>query len=76
MVTVVVPACVLLSWKVRRALRHGPEWLLGLPLALAGFALAATTIRFFARSGEERWPPWDPTRRLVVAGPYRPSATR
>lgn len=50
-VTVVVPACVLLLEGAPR-LAPWPGWLLGLPLALAGFALMATTIRFFARSGE------------------------
>ena len=69
-VTVVVPACVLLLEGAPR-LAPWPGWLLGLPLALAGFALMATTIRFFARSGEGTLAPWDPTRRLVVAGPYR-----
>jgi protein-S-isoprenylcysteine O-methyltransferase Ste14 len=37
----------------------------------AGFALWLWTVRLFARVGEGTLAPWDPTLRLVVAGPYR-----
>ena len=43
----------------------------GLLLIAAGFALWLWTVRLFARIGEGTLAPWDPTRRLVVAGPYR-----
>ena len=43
----------------------------GTALAAAGFALWAWTVRLFARIGRGTLAPWDPTRRLVVAGPYR-----
>ena len=43
----------------------------GLALWLAGFLLAAWCIRLFARVGRGTLAPWDPTRRLVVVGPYR-----
>ncbi len=73
MVTVVVPACILL-------LGDGPadpwlpawiSWLLGVPLLTAGLVLMVTTIRLFARVGRGTLAPWDPTRQLVVVGPYR-----
>jgi len=46
-------------------------FLLGLALIAAGFALWLWTVRLFARIGEGTLAPWDPTRRLVVRGPYR-----
>ena len=44
---------------------------LGLALIGAGLALWGWTVRLFARIGKGTLAPWDPTRRLVVAGPYR-----
>jgi protein-S-isoprenylcysteine O-methyltransferase Ste14 len=56
----------------------------GLPLVLAaavigaggaalivGGRLVAETIGLFSHEGEGTLAPWDPTRRLVVSGPYR-----
>lgn len=76
-VTLVVPGLVLL-------LGSGPNvgWgpatvlgvlsaALGIALIASGFLLWAWTVRLFARVGEGTLAPWDPTRRLVVAGPYR-----
>ena len=37
----------------------------------AGFALFAWCVMLFARVGRGTLAPWDPTRRLVAAGPYR-----
>jgi protein-S-isoprenylcysteine O-methyltransferase Ste14 len=37
----------------------------------AGFALFTWCVLLFARIGRGTLAPWDPTRRLVVAGPYR-----
>jgi protein-S-isoprenylcysteine O-methyltransferase Ste14 len=45
--------------------------LLGLGLIGAGVALWTWTVRLFARIGKGTLAPWDPTQRLVVAGPYR-----
>ena len=42
-------------------------------LAVPGIALASWTIKLFAGLGEGTLAPWDPPRRLVVAGPYRHS---
>jgi protein-S-isoprenylcysteine O-methyltransferase Ste14 len=40
-------------------------------LIACGVALWAWTVRLFARVGRGTLAPWDPTRRLVVEGPYR-----
>ncbi len=40
-------------------------------LIAAGVALWAWTVWLFARIGRGTLAPWDPTRRLVAAGPYR-----
>jgi len=37
----------------------------------AGFALFAWCVLLFARIGRGTLAPWDPTRRLVIVGPYR-----
>ena len=44
---------------------------LGLVLIGAGLGLWGWTLRLFARIGKGTLAPWDPTSRLVVAGPYR-----
>jgi protein-S-isoprenylcysteine O-methyltransferase Ste14 len=44
---------------------------LGLAVLLAGLRLVHQTISLFGRVGEGTLAPWDPTRRLVVEGPYR-----
>jgi protein-S-isoprenylcysteine O-methyltransferase Ste14 len=68
-VAVVVPVIVL--W------RNGADpgtWALalaGLVLIALGLALVAWTVTLFARIGRGTLAPWDPTSRLVVAGPYR-----
>lgn len=76
-VVVVVPVAILV-------LGDGPEpglgfdgaaaalpVVLGVALAGAGLALWTWTVRLFATLGEGTLAPWDPTRHLVVAGPYR-----
>jgi protein-S-isoprenylcysteine O-methyltransferase Ste14 len=45
--------------------------LLGFVLIGGGFALWLWTVRLFARVGRGTLAPWDPTRHLVVLGPYR-----
>jgi protein-S-isoprenylcysteine O-methyltransferase Ste14 len=37
----------------------------------AGLSLMVSTIRLFDRVGRGTLAPWEPTQRLVVAGPYR-----
>jgi protein-S-isoprenylcysteine O-methyltransferase Ste14 len=43
---------------------------LGAVVFLAGFSLFAWCVMLFARVGQGTLAPWDPTRRLVAAGPY------
>jgi protein-S-isoprenylcysteine O-methyltransferase Ste14 len=75
--TVLLPALLLYAGR-------GPEIGFGLapaPAALAvlagavllglGLALMYRSISLFAAVGRGTLAPWDPTRRLVVAGPYR-----
>ena len=76
-VTIIVPAVIL-------ATGDGPDvgWgeggvvaalsvTAGALLVVAGFALWVWTVRLFAAIGKGTLAPWDPTQRLVVAGPYR-----
>lgn len=44
---------------------------LGTVVFVAGLALFTWCVRLFARVGRGTLAPWDPTRRLVVVGPYR-----
>ncbi|HMJ03597.1 MAG TPA: isoprenylcysteine carboxylmethyltransferase family protein [Conexibacter sp.] len=75
-VTVLVPGIVLVGANTNVGWGLGPvaaalPVLLGLALIAAGFALWLWTVRLLARIGKGTLAPWDPTRRLVVAGPYR-----
>jgi protein-S-isoprenylcysteine O-methyltransferase Ste14 len=72
-----VPATILIAtgaidvgWGLPAALAWLPV-LLGALLMGAGLALIYRTIRLFARAGQGTLAPWDPTRRLVIQGPYR-----
>ena len=76
-VTVLVPALIVgagggadLGWGLGGA-GLGALIALGAILAGGGLALWAWTVVLFARRGEGTLAPWDPTRRLVAAGPYR-----
>jgi protein-S-isoprenylcysteine O-methyltransferase Ste14 len=75
-VSVLVPVVVLIGtgsnigWGLARGAAALPV-LLGLALIAAGFALWLWTVRLFARIGRGTLAPWDPTRHLVVEGPYR-----
>lgn len=76
-VTVVVPGAILVFL-------DGPDvgWglggvaavlvaVVGLTLIAAGFSVWAWTVLLFSRIGRGTLAAWDPTSRLVVAGPYR-----
>jgi protein-S-isoprenylcysteine O-methyltransferase Ste14 len=75
-VTVVVPALILVTGEgpdVGWGLEGAPAALpvaAGAALIVAGLALWLWTVRLFARVGKGTLAPWDPTRRLVVEGPY------
>jgi protein-S-isoprenylcysteine O-methyltransferase Ste14 len=77
MVAVVLPAVILIAgdgpnvgWGLGGALA-ALTVLVGVALIAAGLALWVWTVRLFARVGQGTLAPWDPTRRLVVKGPYR-----
>lgn len=71
LVLVFVPAR-LLSWVgVTRPEHFGLAQIVGMVIAAAGVALAAWCVLTFARAGRGTPAPFDPPRRLVVAGPYR-----
>jgi protein-S-isoprenylcysteine O-methyltransferase Ste14 len=67
-VTVVVPAVILLTGDGPRVRWWGV--VVAVPLIGAGVWLWARTVRLFAQIGQGTLAPWDPTRHLVVEGPY------
>jgi len=75
-VAVLVPALLALTggvdvgWGLPTAMAWLPV-LAGCALAAAGVFLIGWTVSLFARVGDGTLAPWDPTARLVVAGPYR-----
>jgi len=76
MVTVVIPAGIVaiagadVGWGLDGAPAALPV-VAGALLVAAGVALWYVTVRLFAGEGEGTLAPWDPTRKLVVRGPYR-----
>ena len=76
MVTVVIPAAIVaiggaeVGWGLDGVWSALPV-IGGTAAILAGLALWYATVRLFAREGEGTLAPWDPTQRLVLAGPYR-----
>lgn len=76
MAVVVVPAalCIVygtnVGWDLPGIAAAAPA-LLGVALAALGLRLIHRTISLFSRLGEGTLAPWDPTRKLVVEGPYR-----
>jgi protein-S-isoprenylcysteine O-methyltransferase Ste14 len=74
-VLVLVPLWIARRFGVEPALGASPGALalqaLGLVALGVGLLLFATSLRRFAGEGDGTLAPWDPPRRLVVAGPYR-----
>jgi protein-S-isoprenylcysteine O-methyltransferase Ste14 len=76
MVTIPIPAAILatsgmdIGWGLDGAWGVLPV-LAGGILILLGLAVWLATVRLFAREGEGTLAPWDPTRKLVIVGPYR-----
>jgi protein-S-isoprenylcysteine O-methyltransferase Ste14 len=75
-VTVVVPLIILvvgngprIGWGLGPVLA-ALAVLLGLGLVIVGLAFWVWTVRLFARIGQGTLAPWDPTRHMVVEGPY------
>ena len=76
-VTVIVPAFIVLwtgavnvGWGLPASVRWLP-FVLGVALLGLGLTLVIWTVRLFVVVGQGTLAPWDPTTRLVVAGPYR-----
>jgi protein-S-isoprenylcysteine O-methyltransferase Ste14 len=59
-----------IGWGLDGVLQVMPV-LAGATMIGAGLTLMYRTISLFAREGEGTLAPWDPTRKLVVRGPYR-----
>jgi protein-S-isoprenylcysteine O-methyltransferase Ste14 len=76
MVAVAVPALLVwlygtdVGWGLASPLSALPV-LAGAALILVALRLWFETVRLFASIGKGTLAPWDPTRRLVVRGPYR-----
>jgi protein-S-isoprenylcysteine O-methyltransferase Ste14 len=72
---IVVPAAILAVEGVETGFGDGALAVAaiaaGAILVVAGAAMWAWTVRLFARVGRGTLAPWDPTRNLVVEGPYR-----
>jgi protein-S-isoprenylcysteine O-methyltransferase Ste14 len=66
-VAVLLPALILASGD---GFELGWGAVIGVPLIVLGLALWLWTVRLLARIGRGTLAPWDPTRRLVVEGPY------
>jgi protein-S-isoprenylcysteine O-methyltransferase Ste14 len=75
-VTVPIPAAILavggadIGWGLDSPWGAVPV-IAGAVLILLGIALWYRTVMLFASEGEGTLAPWDPTRKLVVRGPYR-----
>jgi protein-S-isoprenylcysteine O-methyltransferase Ste14 len=67
-VTVVVPALII-WWQGEVSVWWGSVG--GVVLLAVGLVLVVWTIWLFSSVGEGTLAPWDPTRKLVVRGPYR-----
>ncbi|MCL1920477.1 MAG: isoprenylcysteine carboxylmethyltransferase family protein [Kiritimatiellaeota bacterium] len=70
-VLVFIPALALYFSGYRWAPNHPALLALGGLLLALGLSLAGWTMRLFAVKGKGTAAPWDPPKKLVVAGPYR-----
>ena len=68
----IVPAVLLAhsGWAQALTAVHPARGVAGALLAAAGLAMLAWTVTLFIRIGRGTLAPWDPTRKLVVRGPY------
>jgi protein-S-isoprenylcysteine O-methyltransferase Ste14 len=71
MVVIVIPSWLWHTYPPPDTRSVSPLSWLGVLLVLGGFALFAWCVTLFARVGQGTLAPWDPTRNLVDAGPYR-----
>ena len=77
LVVVIVPAWLLNMFApdnarlANAALLVWPLRVIGFALLIAGLGLFTWCVSLFARVGRGTLAPWDPTRSLVIVGPYR-----
>ena len=70
-VLIVIPAVVLYATDYQWTPNHPAFVALGACLLLNGLFFAGWTMRLFATRGKGTAAPWNPPKKLVVAGPYR-----
>ena len=71
LVLIVLPWCLLSGSGIARPDTMGPLQVLGLAAAVVGGVLALWCVLTFTFVGRGTPAPFDPPRRLVIAGPYR-----
>jgi len=75
-VLVIIPAIIIyVSWDTvaspdLQRLTQVTFWV-AMDFLVAGICLAVWSVHVLVKSGEGTPAPWDPTRKLVIAGPYR-----
>ena len=69
-VTIVIPSILLYlsGWQADNFVLWSV--LVGIVSLLGGLLLAVSTIRLFSKLGKGTLAPWEPTRKLVISGPY------
>ena len=70
MAVVVLPYWLVAVW-AEIDTRWSLLWPIGAALFVCGLALFAWCVGLFGRVGQGTLAPWDPTQKLVAAGPYR-----
>ena len=68
---VFIPAVIVWASGERLSVAGGWRLSTGVVLLAAGLSLALWTMALFNRIGKGTAAPWDPPKKLVVAGPYR-----
>ena len=75
MFSLVLPAAVLVAVPMvvesHFSVEIDPLSIAGILFVMAGLACIVLTISMFIRFGRGTLAPWDPTKKLVVTGPYR-----
>ena len=76
-VAVIIPAVLLcltadiqIGWNLQYPIHLLPSFA-GIALIICGMTLATICMRFFVIVGQGTPAPWNPPKKLVVAGPYR-----
>ena len=70
-VIIVIPLLILYFTKYQYKMQSLEFFIIGTILFLIGLFLAIWTMILFRKIGEGTIAPWDPTKHLIVEGPYR-----